>query len=242
MKKAIVLVFGRLPRKYWPDQHQEALQMARDHIRCTEGRVVEFTLETVTCDHFSSLCFGRDDEVIVEMQDALKKSQGGILEERAVNHLILEYNQDEIVLREKKAVDAMLSFFGEWTQEKRDDTKLASLSTDEISKTVLNCYTKWSDFIAKDASCRCGFQISVSDITIQHLTVYFASRGGTGNLGKKYSAERCAKMSEAMTGKKRSACQDRSHKSTSQRQLQQQRQARLNLDEGGRGDCFQGHV
>ena len=63
--------------------------------------MVEFTLETVTCDHFSSLCFGRDDEVIVEMQDALKKSQGGILEERAMNHLILEYNQDEIVLREK---------------------------------------------------------------------------------------------------------------------------------------------
>ena len=99
----------------------------------------------------------------------------------------------------------MLSFFGEWTQEKRDDTKLASLSTDEISKTVSNCYTKWSDFIAKDASCRCGFQISVSDITVQHLTVYFAHRGGKGNLGKKRSAEHCAKISEALTGKKLSA-------------------------------------
>ncbi len=33
--------------------------------------------------------------LLVEMQDALKKSQGGILEERAINHLILEYNQDE---------------------------------------------------------------------------------------------------------------------------------------------------
>ena len=203
--------------------------------------MVEFTLETVTCDHFSSLCFGREDEVIVEMQEALKKSQG-ILEGRAIDHLIQNYNQDEIVLQEKKAVDDMVCFSGEWTQEERKVLKLASLPIDIFLKTLFNYYTKWSDFIAKDASCRCGFQISVSDITIQHLTVYFASRGGTGNLGKKYSAERCAKMSEAMTGKKRSACQNRSHKSTSQRQLQQQRQARLNLDEGGRGDCFQGHV
>jgi hypothetical protein len=91
LKKSIVLVFGRLPKKYWPDQHREALKMARKHILDTEGRVVEFTLKIVTCDHFSSLFFGREDEVIeviVEMQEALKKSQGGILERRTVDHLI----------------------------------------------------------------------------------------------------------------------------------------------------------
>jgi hypothetical protein len=91
LKKSIVLVFGRLPKKYWPDQHTEALKMARKHILDTEGRVVEFTLKIVTCDHFSSLFFGREDEVIeviVEMQEALKKSQGGILERRTVDHLI----------------------------------------------------------------------------------------------------------------------------------------------------------
>jgi hypothetical protein len=81
VQKAIVLVFGRLPKKYWPDQHQEALRLARKHILRTEERVVEFTLEIITCDHFSSLYFSRDDEVIDEMQEALKKSQGGILEE-----------------------------------------------------------------------------------------------------------------------------------------------------------------
>jgi hypothetical protein len=60
VQEAIVLIFGRLPKKYWPVQHQEALQMAREHILRTGERVVEFTLEIVTCDHFSSLCLGRD--------------------------------------------------------------------------------------------------------------------------------------------------------------------------------------
>ena len=54
--------------------------MACNHILCTEGQAVEFTLKIITCEHFSSLCFSKDDEIIVEMQEALKKSQGGILE------------------------------------------------------------------------------------------------------------------------------------------------------------------
>jgi hypothetical protein len=74
-----------------------------------------------------------------------------------------------------------------------------------ILKCVFSYFTNWSENIAKDASCRCGFQISVSDITVQHLTVYFASRGGKGNLGKKRSAAACARISEGKKGKKRSA-------------------------------------
>ena len=142
------------------------------------------------------------------MQEALKKSQGGILEGRTVDHLILNYNQDEIIHRERKVVDKMVHFFGEWTREEREDTKLASLLTDEIPKSVFSYYTKWRDFIARDASCRCGFQIIVSDITVQHLTVFFAHRGGKGNLGKKgkkHSGASRAKMSETRMGKKHSA-------------------------------------
>ena len=91
--------------------------MAREHILRTEEHVVEFTLKIVTCDHFSLLCLGRDDEVIDEMQEALKKSQGGILEGRVVDHLMLNYNRAKIIIREKKAVDAMVSFSGRWTRK-----------------------------------------------------------------------------------------------------------------------------
>ncbi len=81
---------------------------------------------------------------------------------------------------------------------------MSSLWIDQIPKSVFSYFTNWSANIARDAS-RCGFQISVSDITIQHLTVYFAHRGGKGNLGKKHSAEHCAKISKANLGKKHSA-------------------------------------
>jgi len=48
-------------------------------------------------------------------------------------------------------------------------------------------------------------QYSFSDITVQHLTEYFAHRGGKGNLGKKRSAVTRAKISEAKKGTKHSA-------------------------------------
>ena len=162
-------------------------------------------LEIVTCDHFSSLFFSREDKVIVEMQEALKKRQGGILEGRTVDHLMLNYNRAKIIIREGKAVNAMMSFSGRWTREEREEIKLTSLSTDEIPEGVYSYFTNWSENIAKDASCRCGFQIIVSDITVQHLMVFFAHRGGKGNLGKKHSAASPAKMSEAKMGKKRPA-------------------------------------
>ena len=76
-----------------------------------------------------------------------------------------------------------------------------------ILKCVFSYFTNWSENIAKDASCRCGFQIIVSDITVQHLAVFFAHRGGKGNLGKmgkKHSAASRAKISEAKMGTKRS--------------------------------------
>jgi hypothetical protein len=205
VKKAILFVFGRLPKKYRPAKHKEALQIARDHIRCTEEGVVEFMLEIVTCDHFSSLFFGREDKVIVEMQEALKKRQGGILEGRTVDHLMPNYNRAKIIIREGKAVNAMVSFSGRWTREECEEIKLTSLSTDEIPESIYSYFTNWSENITKDAICRCGFQIIVSDITAQHLTVFFAHRGGKGNLGKKHSAATRAKISKALMSKKRSA-------------------------------------
>ncbi len=114
--------------------------------------MVEFTLEIVTCDHFSSLCFGIEDEVIVEMQEALKKSQGGILKGRTVDHLMLNYNRAKIIIREKKAVDAMLYFSGRWTREERVDIKMSLLSIDQIPKSVFSYFTNWSGVICESRS------------------------------------------------------------------------------------------
>jgi hypothetical protein len=75
------------------------------------------------------------------MQEALKKSQGGILKGRDVDHLMLNYNRAEIVLREKKAVNAMLSFSGRWTREEREVIKLSLLSTDKIPMSVFSYFT-----------------------------------------------------------------------------------------------------
>ena len=154
------------------------------------------------------MCFGREDEVIVEMQEELKTSQGGILKERAVDHLILNYNRAKFIIRESKVVNAMLRFSRQWSREELKVLKLALLSIDKIPKSVVSYYTKWSDFITKDASCRCGIQISFSDVTVQHLTVYFAHRGGKGNLGKKrkkFIADHRAKISKGNLGKEKSA-------------------------------------
>ena len=54
-----------------------------------------------------------------------------------------------------------LRFFGGWTPEEREDTKLTSLSE-------FSYYMKWSDFIVEYASLRYHIQFSVSDITVQH--------------------------------------------------------------------------
>jgi len=135
------------------------------------------------------------------MQEALKKSQGGILKGRVVNHLMLNYNRAKIDIQKGKAVDSILNFSCKWTWAQREKIKLSSLSP----KSVFCYYTKWSDFIVQCASINYHTQFSFSDITVQHLAEYFVHRGGKGNLGKEKTDDHCAKISEAMTGKERSA-------------------------------------
>ena len=43
--------------------------------------------------------------------------------------------------------------------------------------------------------------MSCSNITVRHVAEYFAHRGGKENLGKEKTANHCAKLSVAMTGK-----------------------------------------
>ncbi len=57
--------------------------------------MVEFNLKIVICDNFSSLYYGIDEEKIVEMEEVITKSQGGILNGRAVN-----INRDTLIIQE----------------------------------------------------------------------------------------------------------------------------------------------
>ncbi len=93
--------------------------MARNHIFCNKGRVVKFKLRIVTCDHFSSLFHKTDEEKNVEMQETIKKSQGGILKGRAISYLIQNLNQETLIIQEHNSVTDFMSFFGKWIQEER---------------------------------------------------------------------------------------------------------------------------
>jgi hypothetical protein len=101
MQRIILLVFGRLPKKYWPTQHQEALKMACNHILKNEGREINFKI--VTCDHFSTVFHKIDEEKNVEMEEAITKSQGGILKGRAVN-----INREALIIQNNAVEDKLI--------------------------------------------------------------------------------------------------------------------------------------
>ncbi len=75
--------------------------------------MVDFKLQIVTCDHFSSLCHGGlDDKRIVKMQEALQKSQCGILKGRDVNYLVQNYNLETLAIQVHDVAKTMLRFLG----------------------------------------------------------------------------------------------------------------------------------
>jgi hypothetical protein len=82
----------------------------------------------------------------------------------------------------------MVVFHRKFTKAKREITKMASLSKDNVPPIVLSVLSNQEDEITAFA-CRGGIQISVDEITIQHLARFCSHRGGKGNSGKKLSAE-----------------------------------------------------
>jgi len=95
----------------------------------------------------------------------------------------------------------MLHFFGEWSKEERESTKMSSLTMDDVPNYVSSYFTKWSANIIEYVST-IGNQICLSDLTIQHLASYYGHRGGKGNLGKKKTEEHRANISAGNLGKK----------------------------------------
>ena len=140
-----------------------------------------------------------DNEDIIEMQKAIKESQGRILEGRVVDHIMQNYNN--IVVKNRR--EELLGFLWKYPKEVREITKLASFSEDSVPPSVLSYYHNWKDDIAKYVS-RNGNKVDADDITIQHLLRFVSHRGGLTRKGKKLSAEHCANLSKAAMGRKHS--------------------------------------
>ena len=196
--RAIVMVFGRLPNKYWPELHKKALKKALKHILHSENRDAKFDLQITTCPHFSSVYYGTDDADIIKMQRAIKESQGRILEGRVVDHIMQNYNNIAV----KNRMEELLGFLRKYPKEVREITKLPSFSEDSVPPSVLSYYHNWKDNIAEYVS-RNGNKVDAEDITIQHMLRFVCHRGGLTSKGKKRSAETRAKMSKAKKDKKR---------------------------------------
>jgi hypothetical protein len=71
------------------------------------------------------------------------------------------------------------------------------VSLSDVPKSVFSYDMKWSYFIAEYASCRYNIRLSCRYITLRLLT-----QVSKRNLGKEKTADHCAKLSVAMTGKK----------------------------------------
>jgi hypothetical protein len=121
---------------------------------------------------------------------------------RDINYFIQNFNQQTLIIQEHNAVKEFLRFFGKWTLEECKDTKLVLQLMDNILTSVFSYYMMWGYIIAKYASSCYGIQLSDSDITVQNLAVYYAHRGGKGNLGKEKTAVHCANISNVKLGKK----------------------------------------
>jgi hypothetical protein len=119
------------------------------------------------------------------MQKTINKSQGGIIKGRTVDYLMRNFNRETLIIQGSNAISSMPTFSGEWTVEERKDTKLASLSMDNVPTSVFSYDTKWKDYITAYVG-RDSIPVRADDIAIFHLASYYGHRGGgKGNLGKK---------------------------------------------------------
>jgi hypothetical protein len=92
----------------------------------------------------------------------------------------------------------MTQYFGRWTEDERISTKMSSLSMDNILKYISSYFVKWSANIAEYVSTMNDIQIFASDITIQHMASFY---GRKENFDKEKTAEHCAHISKALSGK-----------------------------------------
>ena len=112
VNKSTILIFGKLPKKIWPDFHKTALDQAIELFRM-EGRDVQFEQTFLTCSHFSKSFYHHvSGEEVCGMQTAILHSQGNLLIRKEVNY-IQRYISDN--RKSKYGKNTSKNFFGHFS-------------------------------------------------------------------------------------------------------------------------------
>ena len=180
------MIYGGHPGSYWSGLLVEAHFWAIGHFNSLD-RSVNFKLTLIKSPHFCDVIHGNNYSQQLHLDSAVAAFLG-----------VYEWSYfgetDFPRYHFQGGFNPMLQFFGEWTEDERVSTKMSSLSMDNVHNYVSSYFTKWSANIIKHVSTNDN-QISLIDITIQHLASFYghrggkgSHRGGKGNLGRETAA------------------------------------------------------
>jgi len=180
------MIYGGHPGSYWSGLLAEAHIWAIGHFNSLDLSV-NFKLTLIKSPHLCDVNHGNNYSQRLHLDSAVAEFLG-------VYEWSYFCETDFLRYHFQGGFNSMLHFFGEWTEDERVSTKMSSLSMDNVHNYVSSCFTKWSTNIIKHVSTNDN-QISLIDITIQHLASFYghrggkgSHRGGKGNLGRETAA------------------------------------------------------
>ena len=137
VNKATILIFGKLPKKIWPDFHKTGLDQAIELFRM-EGRDVQFEQTFLTCSHFSKSFYHHvSGEEVCGMQTAILHSQGNLLIRKEVNY-IQRYISDNRKSKYGKntSKNFFWTFFNSFSAAERMETPISSMTKQQVPESI----------------------------------------------------------------------------------------------------------
>jgi hypothetical protein len=177
------MIYGGHPGRYWSGLLEEAHFFAIGHFNSL-GRSVIFKLTLIKSPHFCAVIHENNNYSQHNYSQRLH-TDSAVAEFVGVHECSYFRDTDFPKFHlSQEGFNPMPHFFGEWSKDERESTKMSSLSMDNVPSYVSSYFTKWSANIIEYLSTL-GNQICLSDLTIQHLASFYGHRGGKGNLGKR---------------------------------------------------------